>query len=649
VPESRPAARSTEAPLPPLPPTASLRAGDGGTHDDAPRPDAPGAEHASVAIGGPWPRTAAFGAAGLTIGGIAASELAARHGTPLLVVDEDDLRARCLTLRASFPHVLYAVKAFTSHTAIRLMVGEGIDLLVSTEGELDACLRAGVAAHHLVLHGNNKSNRELELAVSSGCRLVVVDNVGELERLERIARARALVQGVLVRVIPEVEARTHPAVETGAAGSKFGTPLADASAAIRTAASLPGLRYEGIHAHVGSQVLRPQPYVEVVDRLFDVLVDLRRTDGIETRILDVGGGFGVTYTHEAPLGIAELASRLSERVRSRAEVRGVAVPELLVEPGRALVANAGVTLYRVGSVKDVAGGPRLVAVDGGMSDNIRPMLYGARFTVAPAGPIDGGVATRCTVVGKHCESGDVLAEDVELPARLAPGALIAFAATGAYTYSMASNYNRIGRPAVVAVGGGRTTPWLRREDSADMDRLEIPTLRHDPVVRVPDGVEVRPAAPGDAASFVEMWREVVSEQRYTRSEDAERRARFYRRRFKRSWTNDEAQIVAVAGRRVVGHVNIQRESHPGARHVATLGIAVASDRRGGGVGSALLAEAVRWARGAGVEKIVLSVYPHNSAAIALYRKFGFVEEGRMSRQSRKSYGYEDELLMARFV
>jgi ribosomal protein S18 acetylase RimI-like enzyme len=322
---------------------------------------------------------------------------------------------------------------------------------------------------------------------------------------------------------------------------------------------------------------------------------------------------------------------------------------LMVEPGRSLVANSVITLYRVGSVKRSFDGERLLAVDGGMSDNIRPMLYGARFTVAAATAGTAGAPARATVVGKHCEAGDVLAESVDLPSDVGPGALLAFAATGAYTYSMASNYNRIGRPAVVAVGLGASELWLRREDAADMDRLETAAVHVDPPVRPPPGVHVRAAAPSDARSFLALWREVVAEQRYVRSEEARRPVRFYRRRFRRSWTDREAQLVAVEGKRVVGHITIQREGHPVSQHVATLGIAVAADRRGGGVGSALLAEALRWARSTGVERIVLSVYPDNTRAIALYRRFGFVEEGRLVRQSRKSYGYEDEVLMARWL
>ena len=437
--------------------------------------------------GNPWPSTAAFGPNGLEIGGVAAEELAARYGTPLLVVDEEDLRARCRALRSQFPRVLYAVKAFTSHAVIRIAVKEGIDLLVATEGELDACLRAGVAGHHVVLHGNNKSDRELELAVSAGCGFVIVDNAEELERLDRIARARGLVQPVLIRIIPEVEAGTHPAVETGAVGSKFGTPLERAPDVVRLAHSLPGVRYEGLHAHIGSQVLRPEPYVEAVDTLLDLLAELERSAGVRTGVIDIGGGFGVTYTKEEPLALSALASRVLGRVLVASEQRALSPPSLIVEPGRSLIANAVVTLYRVGSIKREGGQGPLLAVDGGMSDNIRPMLYGARFTVASAGTPLKDPSTRFTIVGKHCESGDVLAQDAELPADIAPGGLVAFAATGAYTYSMASNYNRIGRPAVAAVRLGGSELWLRREDATDMDRLETAVVHSDPTHPHPTG------------------------------------------------------------------------------------------------------------------------------------------------------------------
>ena len=253
------------------------------------------------------------------------------------------------------------------------------------------------------------------------------------------------------------------------------------------------------------------------------------------------------------------------------------------------------------------------------------------------------------MVGRHCETGDTLAAGVDLPADIGRGDLLAFAATGAYTYSLASAYNRVGRPAVVAVEGGISREWLRREDAGDLDRLETAAHRWDPDAPTPPGIIIRPARPKDARSFISFWRDIVAEGRYIRSERVAHPVRVYRRRFRRPWHDRSAQIVAVRENKVVGHLYIQREGHPVTRHVATLGISVAAAERGKGIGTSLMAESIRWARRVGVEKIVLSVYPHNAAAVALYRKFGFVDEGRLQRHSRKSSGYEDEILMATWI
>jgi len=602
----------------------------------------------ALPAGGPWPAGAAFGPRGLEIRGAAAEELARAHGTPLLVVDEGHLRERARLFVSLFPHVLYAVKAFTSHAAIRLALEEGLDLLASTDGELEACLRAGAPPDRIVLHGNNKSDAELALAVGVGVRLVNVDNAGELERLEAVAASAGVVQPVLLRVIPEVGAGAHEKIRTGGPRSKFGTPIEEFPALVARALALPHVRPVGVHAHIGSQVLEPGPYLEEVDVLLDLLARLHDEVGFAAEWLDLGGGFGVAYTDERPFDLAELAPALLERVRAGAAARGLPAPHTVVEPGRSVVGAAMVTLYRVGTRKEV-GGRRLVAVDGGMSDNIRPMLYGARYTVALAGPPRPGPTAAFDVVGRHCESGDVLAEDVDLPVDLGPGDLLAFAATGAYTYSMASNYNRVGRPAVVAVGpDGTVRPWLRREDPADLDRLEVSTAPRRGT-RPPEGVEVRPARPADAPGFLEAFRVVAAEGRYIRSEEPRYDEAYYRRRFRRSWDRDRASLVAVAGDRVVGQLDVEREPHPVSRHVASLGMLVVPGWRGRGVGAALLAEAFRWAREVGVEKLSLTVYPGNRAALALYRRFGFVEEGRLRRHSKKRYGYEDEIVMGAFV
>jgi diaminopimelate decarboxylase len=593
---------------------------------------------------GPWPATAVFDEQGLSIGGVVVSELAERYGTPLLVVDEEHLRERARTFSELFPHPLYAVKAFTSREMISLVVDEGLDLLAATDGELEACLRAGVPASRVVLHGNNKSDAELRLAVTAGVRLVNVDNASELVRLGAIAAEEGVTQPILLRVVPEVGAGAHRSIRTGGSGSKFGIPRSEVPGAVRTALALDRVHLVGIHAHIGSQVLDVDPYLEEVDVLLDLLLELRERTGFEADVLDVGGGFGVAYTDESPMRLDEVAPALLGRVQAGAVQRGLRVPHTLVEPGRSVVGESMVTLYRVGALKATPDGRLLVAVDGGMSDNVRPMLYGARYTVARACASRSAGETPVDVVGRHCESGDVLARDVRLDGRPERGELLAFAGTGAYTYSMASNYNRVGRPAVVAVRGGSVRPWLRREDAADLDRLEIGrSVVND--ADPPAGVVVRPATVGDAAGFLELQRSVAAEERYLRTEHVNRSVRGTRRLLRRPRTDRRLFLVAEEASRVIGWLEITGEEHPVTRHVATFGMAVAADHRGRGIGAALLTEALRWARSVGVEKVELSVYPHNIAAQSLYRRFGFVEEGRLAKRSRKSSGYEDEILM----
>jgi diaminopimelate decarboxylase len=602
-----------------------------------------------ASAGGGWPASATFGSGGLEIGGVLAASIAERNGTPAIVIDEEEVRARCREAAALVPRVLFAVKAFTSHAMVRLALDEGLGLLCATGGEIEACLRAGAPGDRIVLHGSNKSDAELELAVRSGLAHVVADGLDEIRRLDQLARERGTEQSVLLRVVPEVDVQTHEAIATGHESSKFGTPIADVVEVARSANGFGGVRLDGLHAHIGSQVLDVTPYMRTLDVLLGLALELRDRASTTVSVIDLGGGFGVTYTDERPLLVADVAAAATAALEDRCRREDLDRPTLVIEPGRAIVANAGVTLYRIGAIKR-AGGRTLAAVDGGMSDNVRPMLYDARYAVRLASaPRDEAETQRFTVVGRHCESGDVLAEDVSLPADLAPGDLLAFAATGAYTYSLASTYNRVGRPAVVAVHGGDSTVWLRREDDADLERLETGSSREPPPAPVITDVVVRSARARDARSFMTFWTRIVEEGGFVRSEQVAHSLRVYRARFRHPWTEHDAQIVAVSGERVVGHVYIQRERHPVTRHVATLGIAVAADARARGIGTALLAEAIGWARSVGVEKIVLSVYPRNTAAIALYRKFGFIDEGRLARHSRKSYGYEDEILMAVWI
>ena len=595
---------------------------------------------------GPWPASARFDPDGLEIGGVAAHELAARFGTPLLVVDENEIRDRCRRVLTRFSRVAYAVKAFTAGSMIRIALDEGLHLLCASGGELQACLRAGAPPSRLLLHGNAKTDAELELAARAGIGMVIADGAPELPRLDRAARDAGRVMSVLLRIVPEVEVRTHEAIATGHGGSKFGTRPAEAGSVVRDLLELSGLHFAGLHAHAGSQVLDPATYGVVLGALVDVGADLRRELGVEVDLLDVGGGWGVTYTDEAAVGPDEVAAAVAG-TPERCRAEGLPVPEIMVEPGRWLVANAGCTLYGVAAVKEVRNGRTLLVVDGGMSDNLRPMLYGARYSVSPAGrPREE--ARRVDVVGRHCESGDVLAEDVELAADV--GDLVAFAATGAYTYSLASAYNRFGRPAVVGVGDGRVGAWLRREDAADLDRLEVGVRRADPDrLGPPKGVTVRPAHPGDARAFLRFWTDIVAEGVFVRSEEVRHSLPEYRRRFREPRTSWGLHAMAFQGSELAGYVGVLRERHPVTSHVASLGIAVAAAHRGRGIGVALMSEAFAWADEVGVQKIVLSVYPHNTGAIALYRRFGFAEEGRLARHSRKSYGYEDEILMAAWI
>ncbi len=597
----------------------------------------------------PWPANVTFDERGLGVAGVPAVELAERFGTPLLVADERHLRDRARTFATLFPHPLYAVKAFISHEMLRLVTEEGLDLLAATGGELQACLAAGIPGSRIVLHGNNKSDEELRLAVTNRVRFVNVDNPWELERLDRIAGEEDARPPILLRVLPGVGAGAHRAIRTGQPGSKFGTPVGQMPEVVRRAMELPHVDLVGLHAHIGSQVLEVEPYLEAVDVLLDLLADLRREVGFEADVVDVGGGFGVAYTDETPLRLDAVAPALLARVREGAERRGLRMPHTLCEPGRSVVGDGMLTLYRVGTVKRSAGDRVLVAVDGGMSDNIRPMLYGARSTIALAGPPrPGSRAAVVDVVGRHCESGDVLAREVELSVAPEPGELLAVAGTGAYTYSMASSYNRVGRPAVVAVRDGAAWVWLRREDDADLDRLEARRARPADAP-VPEGVVIRPATPEDAERSLDLYRRVADEGRFIRTERVSTTARDLRRRFRRSWDPLGASIVAAVGDAIVGSLDIRREDHPVTRHVATFGMHVAPDWRTRGIGAALVVEALRWAREMAVDKLELSVYPGNVAAISLYRRFGFVQEGRLLRHSRKSQGDEDEILMGMWL
>jgi diaminopimelate decarboxylase len=406
----------------------------------------------------PWPANARWAENGLAIAGVPAADLVERFGTPLMVFDEADVRARMREVRGAFARAAYAVKAMTCAALIRMALDEDLDLLCASGGELQTCLRSGATPDRLLLHGNAKSDDELALAVREGIAAVIVDDPAELPRLDALAREASRVQPIFLRVLPEVDVETHEAIATGHAASKFGVARAAAADVVAQARGLDGVRLIGLQAHAGSQVFDADAYARVLSAL------LRVADaaGFQPEVLDVGGGSGVTYTDEPPLGVAAIAAAIAA-VPTTAQIQ--------VEPGRSLVANAGVTLYRAVLRKE-ANGRTLLAVDGGMADNLRPALYGAQHAVRAAGPARAPLE-RVTVVGRHCESDDVVATDVELPRDLARGDIVAVAATGAYAYPLASAYNRFGRPPVVGVRDGEASLWLRREEPEDMDRLDV--------------------------------------------------------------------------------------------------------------------------------------------------------------------------------
>jgi diaminopimelate decarboxylase len=410
-----------------------------------------------------FPLSARVDGGELSLGGVAVSALAAGHGTPLLVYCEDTLRAQARAYRAAAPDalVVYGTKAFANVELLRILDGEGIGADVSTLGELAFAQRAGIPGEKLLFHGNNKSDEELQAAAQAGAT-VVVDAADEPERA-----AAAGVRRALVRLTPGVEAVTHQAIATAHDESKFGLAHDDALAAIDVALGL-GIEVAGIHFHVGSQLAQIDESLLAVDRLAAFCEQARAELGWVPAVVDLGGGLGVRHNRdEHPPEIAAWVPPLVERLRER-------WPEpvlVVLEPGRSLVSRAGVSLYRVGVVKE-SGGVSYVAIDGGMSDNPRPQLYGARYEALLANRADELATGVYRVAGKHCESGDVLIDAAELP-RPERGDLLAVPATGAYTLSLSSNYNGVPRPEVVLVRDGEARTIRDRESVDDLLRYEV--------------------------------------------------------------------------------------------------------------------------------------------------------------------------------
>jgi diaminopimelate decarboxylase len=435
-----------------------------------------------------WPRNTVRGESGVvSIAGVALTDLAQEYGTPLFVIDEEDFRSRCREIAAAFgggKNVHYAAKAFLCSEIARWIEEEGLSLDVCTGGELAVALHADFPPDRITFHGNNKSVAELTAAVKAGVGHIVLDSMTEIERLDAIAGEAGVLQDVFVRLTVGVEAHTHEFISTAHEDQKFGLSVANgaAMAAVERVFDADHLRLVGLHSHIGSQIFDVAGFELAAHRVIGLLRQVVEQFGVDKTAqistVDLGGGLGISYlAPDDPPPIAELAAKLSAIVSNESAAVGLPTPRLVVEPGRAVAGPGTITLYEVGTVKDVdvstTAHRRYVSVDGGMSDNIRTALYDAQYDARLVSRVSDAPAQLARIVGKHCESGDIVVRDTWVPGDLRPGDLLGVAATGAYCYSLSSRYNMIGRPAVVAVRAGRARLILRRETVDDLLSLEV--------------------------------------------------------------------------------------------------------------------------------------------------------------------------------
>ncbi len=417
----------------------------------------------------------------LTIGGLTATEIVQRAGSPVYVIDEVDFRGRALSWKQAFDgwDVYYAGKSFLCGTVARWLAEEGLNLDVASLGELTVALRSGFDPARLALHGNNKSDAELRLALSAGVGRIVVDSSDEIGRLERLTAELGVRAPVMIRVTTGVEAHTHEYIATAHEDQKFGFSITGGAALVAMVRSYhsPTIDLLGIHSHIGSQIFDTNGFEVAARRTLRLMSQFREATGVTLPELDLGGGFGIAYTSgDDPASAAELARGLREIVAHECRAFDLDIPRLSIEPGRAISGPSGTALYTVGTVKSVelGGGHsrRYLSVDGGMSDNIRPALYAAEYSAVLANRASTAPTVLSRVVGLHCEGGDILVRDAFLPGDVRPGDLLAVPASGAYSRSMASNYNHTPRPPVVAVRDRELTTLIRRETLDDLLALD---------------------------------------------------------------------------------------------------------------------------------------------------------------------------------
>ena len=435
-----------------------------------------------------WPRNTTRDETGAAVvGGVPVTRLAQEYGTPLFVIDEDDFRSRCRDMAAAFGgggNVHYAAKAFLCSEIASWINEEGLSLDVCTGGELAVALHADFPPERIALHGNNKSVAELTAAVKAGVGHIVVDSMTEIERLDAIAGEAGIVQDVLVRLTVGVEAHTHEFISTAHEDQKFGLSVASgaAMAGVRRVFATDHLRLVGLHSHIGSQIFDVAGFElaahRVIGLLHAIVGEFGAAKTAQLSTVDLGGGLGISYLPpDDPPPVAELAAKLTAIVNDESAALGLPTPRLVVEPGRAIAGPGTITLYEIGTVKDVdvsaTAHRRYISVDGGMSDNIRTALYDAQYDARLVSRISDAPAELARIVGKHCETGDIVVRDTWIPGDVKPGDLLGVAATGAYCYSLSSRYNMVGRPAVVAVRAGRARLVLRRETVDDLLSLEV--------------------------------------------------------------------------------------------------------------------------------------------------------------------------------
>ena len=418
----------------------------------------------------------------LVIGENDTVELAKKYGTPLYVLDEDLIRKNMRVYKNAMDKyyngnglVLYANKAFCSLFTMRIAEEEGLGVDVVSGGELYTAIKAKFPMDKVYFHGNNKTVDELKMAVENGVGHIIVDNIYELEALNEIAKEHGIIQNIMFRIKPGVDAHTHSFIQTGQIDSKFGVALENGEAfeIYQKAAEMSNVNPDGLHCHIGSQIFDIEPFETAAEIMMNFAADLKEKLNLTIKKLNLGGGYGIMYTDkDDPVPYDKYIEKVSEVVKKTANKRGIECPFILMEPGRSIVASAGITLYTIGGVKDIKNVRKYISVDGGMSDNPRYIMYEAEYSAVVANNANAERVEKVTIAGKCCESGDILIPDIMMP-KINAGDTLAILATGAYNYSMSSNYNRIPRPAVVAVSGGNSKVVIKRETYEDMIRNDI--------------------------------------------------------------------------------------------------------------------------------------------------------------------------------